>query len=63
MDNVIPFPRRKRIIVDDFRLTPDQAVAVGNWAEQTLEVIEAEIMQDDLDDAIRRVLRQEGLIE
>jgi hypothetical protein len=62
MGNVIKFPGRKRIIVDDYRLTPDQAVAVGQWAEQTLEDIEAEIMRDDLDDAIRRVLREEGLI-
>lgn len=63
MGNVIPFPGRKRIIVEDYRLTPDQVVAVGAWATQTLEEIEAEIMRDDLDDAIRRVLREEGLIE
>ncbi len=62
MSNVIQFPGRKRIIPDEFRITDDNRANV-QFKEQTLEEIEDEIALQVLDDAIRLVLREEGLIE
>lgn len=59
---VIKFPRRKRIVIDDYRLTPDQVNALDQWATQTLEEVEAEIMQEEFDNEVARVLRMYGLI-
>jgi len=62
MDNVIPFPRRKRIQPVTLRIT-DQHMLDIQFKEPTEEEILAEILRDEREDEIRRVLRQEGLIE
>jgi len=62
MTNVIPFPRRKRIQPVTLRIT-DQHMLDIQFKEQTEEEILAEILRDEREDEIRRVLRQEGLIE
>ena len=59
---IIKFPGRKVIRPATLRI-PDQHKLDIEFKVQTLEEIEAEIMLQELDDAIRVVLREEGLIE
>ena len=59
---IIKFPGRKRINPNEFRITDDRRSNI-RYKQQTLEEIEAEIRRDELDEAIRVILRHEGLIE